>query len=674
MAPKNRYSFGLSPLLQRDTAARERMLESTGGIPEEPEMDYKNFWETVISPSQAQNLPYVPSEDDEQKMQVLPYIPGRDSTKAEPAVLNYKKEFEKYMNSRLAEDLGKQALTQPDVTKNFNPFLTPEEIKRRLAEKNKPVLPTDIEVQEPLPEASEITPELAARVAREGTVRMSPQMARANLLPQENTPEVDVVAAQFPTPSLLGGQELSLGGGQAQESLPPETTAPVAPPAAPGTTKAPGAQPTRLEQLAKIISMTGGAEMAPEDKRRAALVDAIGKAQQAMYAGVTRSALPATFFQQAATEQTPMNRLEQLYKASQILGQPKELVDPGLIADLRRRFPDAKTIPDELTTTQFRELSKNLENEAKEKGRSERAKATLEQAQKQHEDRMTFAEKKLGEEKWKFITNEIGDKQKQVAGIQAAMPALEKVVNESLAAFNLPGGEAIRALRLGQFTPDQEQMWNIVFEQLISGERKELFGATLTGNELAAFNTMVGLGASTNTAQKLKALALLVERMHTRMKGAFGNIENTPAFQEYRAATGDLTHLNPIWSAFDENLKETAKTMPKAGEAAAQTGKRLYEIGQKAVKGATGFVEGVMGKEAPKAPPTTPTFFPTTPATTPPVTAPTPPAQQDTKPPEPPKPPKPTEPGNWQWGYSKSQKKWGYRDAKTGVFKPYEGE
>lgn len=465
-----------------------------------------------------------------------------------------------------------------------------------------PSLPTDIDVQEPAPEFPEFTPELAARVRREGTVRMPPQMPLANLLAQESTPEADVVAAQFPKPSLMGGQELSFDGTQSEEPLPPvpAAAAPVAPSAAPAMQASQGAQPTRLEQLAKIISMTGGAEKSPEDLRRAQLADALGKIQQAMYAGVTRSALPATFFQQAATDQTPMNRLEQLYKASQILGQPKatEQVDPMLIADLQRQYPDA-LIPGNLTVTQYRELANNLNRERSETGRETRFKTAREQAGKQHQDRMDFAKEKMGKEEWKFVTNEIGDKQKQVASIQSVMPVMQDVVDNSLAAFNLPGGEALRALRLGQFTPEQEQMWNAVFEQLVSGARKDLFGATLTGNELAAFNVMVGLGPNASVGTKLNALRMLMKRMQGSMKGAFGGIENTQEFQDYRATTGDLTHLNPLWVEFDESLAEAAANAPKAGEAAQMAGERVLGAAKKAASGAANVVSGVVGQGAP---------------------------------------------------------------------------
>ena len=508
MAPKNRYNFGLSPLLKRGTAARDRMLEPTGGI---PEMEYE----------------------------------------AEGFATPYEKAAS-----------GLQA----------------------------PPLPTDIEVQEPL----QFTPELAARVAREGVVRDVPEMPRANLLPQENTPEADVVAAQFPKPSLMGGQELALAGAQPPPSAPTAAPTPVTPSAAPA---AQAAQPTRLEQLAKIISMTGGAEMAPEDKRRAALVDAIGKAQQAMYAGVTRSALPATFFQQAATEQTPMNRLEQLYKASQILGQPKatEAATPEMIADLKRQVPEA-IIPNEMSVSQYAQVANNLNRERSETGRTERFKTAREQTAKQHDDRMKLAEEKMGKEEWKFVTNEIGDKQKQVAAIQSTMPVMQEVVDNSLAAFNLPGGEALRALRLGQFTPEQEQMWNSVFEQLVSGARKDLFGATLTGNELAAFNVMVGLGPNASVSTKLNALRVLMKRMQGSMKAAFGGIENTPEFQDYRATTGDLTHLNPLWAEFDESLSEAAANAPKAGEAAQRAGERVLGAAKRAVSSAANVVSGALGQ------------------------------------------------------------------------------
>lgn len=375
----------------------------------------------------------------------------------------------------------------------------------------------------------------------------------------------------------------------------PEAEVPVAPSAAP---VAP--QEDRLTQLARIVSMSQQPQQTDEDRRRMVILEALGQASAAMNAGLTRTPVPASVFAPPSAlmqPQTKTDRLEQLYKASQILGKPgtsAEQVDPLLIADLQRQFPNAQ-LPSNMSLSQYREIANILNRERTEGGKTDRFKQAREQTAQQHKDRIDLAKQKMNKQEWQFVTSEIGDKQKQVAAVQSAMPVMQEVVDNSLAAYNLPGGEALRALRLGQFTPEQEQMWNVVFEQLVSPARKDLFGATLTGNELAAFNVMVGLGPNASVGTKLNALRLLMKRMQGSLKGAFGGIQDTEAFQNYRNVTGDLTHLNPLWAEFDESLAEAAANAPKAGEAAAIAGKRVAGAIKKAAKGAATTVESALG-------------------------------------------------------------------------------
>ncbi len=565
MAPKNRYNFGLSPLLKRGTAARERMLESTGGI---PEVDYENAM-------------------------------------------------------KRAEELGMKALSQPDVLEPFENILNPEDIKKRLAEKKKPALPTDIEVQEPVPETSEITPELAARVKREGTVRFEPTMARANLLPQETTSEADVVAAQFPTPSLLGGQELSLGGGQAEEVPVPLPAEPVAPSAAPGTLAAPGAQPTRLEQLAKIISMTGGAEMAPEDKRRAALVDAIGKAQQAMYAGVTRSALPPTFFQQAATEQTPMNRLEQLYKASQILGQPKatELASDAAKQFLTKNAPELLEGVDinTLTSKDADRLMNLHAGTLKGKERKLLQDERLSQARELAGQRLDLAKRAMDQREFTYVTNKITSGAKEAQSAVLALPVLEELFNKDLSMSLQDGADLMRKAGAGLLNESEQRNFDILYERIIAEDRKRIFGATLTKNEQESFNRIAGLGTTAAMSDKLKALRILMKGMQRQLQAAFVPIQDKDAFLKFEAQSG-ISHRNPIFSAFDEQLQQQIEAMPTEASDVMGVG------AQNIFKRAGNFLGDLLGPSAPAA-------------TTLPVQAPVPPAQAaptQTTPPPPP--------------------------------------
>jgi hypothetical protein len=536
MAPKNRYNFGLNPLLKRDTAARERMLESTGGI---PEMEYPEDLESAMS---------------------------RDYETALPENL-----------------------------------VTPEELKRRVAEKNKPVLPTDIEVRESAPEFPEFTPELAARVAREGTVRMSPQMARANLLPQENTAEADVVASQFPMPSLLGGQELSLGDGQAEESLPPSPAMPVTPSAAPVTPAALGAQPTRLEQLAKIVSMTSGAEMSPEDKRRAALADAIGKAQQAMYAGVTRSALPPTFFQQAATEQTTMNRLEQLYKASQILGQPKttEPAAPGMILELKRQFPEASdNIPDEMSLTQFAQLSTALNR----KRAAEAEEARLEALKQYRDVQVQLKERgftqKEEQEAIKIIEKNKEDLDKAANNITY----VKEIVDGKLLDSVETGSSLLNKLGAGMFTSEDEKLFDAFYENLVAPTRHAFYGANFTVSEQDMAAKMYGGRLTDDRATKLAKVGAFLRMLKNTNDSKFARISSATfngkpigdiALTNWKSGLDvDPTSDNPMWeqaAAAAEQATAAAK-----GKTLKQQGAEFGTGVKKRVGGAVDFLGGAV--------------------------------------------------------------------------------
>lgn len=530
-----------------------------------------------------------------------------------------------------------------DIMSLENPYASPEEIKERLLRKQG--VPAIKEPENPNVNPEDLPSDLVAEIRGKGSVRLTPEehaeMLRTNAfskreklakafanLPAASTPAVastalatvppatppaapleDTVTPEAEPNAALINAIKSMGTPEAET-----TTAPTAPvqTTAPTTPTAP-TQEDRLTQLARIISTTQTPQ-SPEAMRGAASQDALSKIQAAMYAGLTRTPVPQSVFTpfKGATE---VDRLEQLYRASQILGKPgtaAEQVDPLLIADLQRQFPNAQ-LPSNMSLSQYREIANILNRERTEGGKNERFKEAREQTAKQHKDRIDLAKQKMDKQEWQFVTSEIGDKQKQVAAVQSAMPVMQEVVDNSLAAFNLPGGEALRALKLGQFTPEQEQMWNVVFEQLVSPARKDLFGATLTGNELAAFNVMVGLGPNASVGTKLNALRLLMKRMQGSLKGAFGGIQDTEAFQNYRNVTGDLTHLNPLWAEFDESLAEAAANAPKAGEAAAMAGERVTGAIKKAAKGAATTVESALGGQptqprvqGPAAPPPAP--------------------------------------------------------------------
>lgn len=500
-------------------------------------------------------------------------------------------------NALLAPSGGVYIPEEPDYSQFRN--VPASEIEEKLLQKRALALTQGApDVEEP---DAGVPPVLAARVEKEGEVRMTPDEETAAYMPpspalmeafRKLNPPTSAAPVQTPPPA-----PIEAAPSVATATVPPAPPTPVAPSAAP----APAPQEDRLTQLARIVSMSQGQpQQTEDDRRRMAIMEALGKAGAAMNAGLTRTPVPANVFAPPTAlmqPQTTTDRLEQLYKASQVLGRPgtgDEPVDALFILDLQRQFPNAK-LPSSMTLSQFKTISDILNRERMEGGKTDRFKQAREQTAKQHTDRMDLAKQKMDKQEWQYVTSEIGDKQKQVAAIQSAMPVMQEVVDNSLAAYNLPGGEALRALRLGQFTPEQEQMWNVVFEQLVSPARKELFGATLTGNELAAFNVMVGLGPDASVSTKLNALRLLMKRMQGSLKGAFGGVQDTEAFQNYRNVTGDLTHLNPIWSEFDESLSEAAANAPKAGEAAAMAGERIGGAIKKAAKGAATTVKSALG-------------------------------------------------------------------------------
>lgn len=349
-------------------------------------------------------------------------------------------------------------------------------------------------------------------------------------------------------------------------------TAAVAPPTATEATTPAAPQEDRLTQLARIVSMTQTPE-SPESMQRAASDDALSKIQAAMYAGLTRTPVPQSVFT-PFTPPTGMSRLDQLYKASQILGKPgvgptgkyEKLAGPLLKERLKRFRPDVwKTLQDsneiELLTESDVKSYLGMEQRSDEQAAREKAEqAKQERLTKQFEDKMAVG-----------ATTALSAASKRVEKLVPMFAPLKRILDNKdtlKSAFN-PGSQLRKKLLGGALSSQDEQSFNSFVESVVSPIRNALYGAQLTSQELDRYDTMMGQGAfKANPKLQLAALRQVVEGVQNVFANTwepFRNAKEGSELQEQFLAyeeSKQFTENNPLFDAFYKEIDSLLESMP----------------------------------------------------------------------------------------------------------------
>lgn len=465
------------------------------------------------------------------------------------------------------------------------------------------------DVQEP---DAGIPPALAARIEKEGKVRMTPEeetaaylppspkliqafanAQKANVLPEtpKAPPESAIPSATPVTPPAAPAVAPIAPSAPV---APPVSAAPVAPsaaPPAPPVPVAPSAAPVapqedRLTQLARIVSMSQQPQQTDEDRRRMAIMEALGNASAAMNAGLTRTPVPASVFAPPSAlmqPQTKTDRLEQLYKASQILGKPEAattFVDPVFIDNLRRQYPEANIPADlKLTRDQYQAFSANLDRERTELGKGKR----FEEAQTTKKE---LAKIQQQTDATKFIS-----KQSEKVKTEAeAVPYLKELAaNPAVAESILSPGSTFRSKFAGGLLSTEEQQ---NFDRLVEGIagpfRAGRFGLSQTSAELKNFEKLMGEADRTgNPVLRVKGLRDLIRSMRERLRNNWATARNadkdSEIYKQYKAyeeETGN-TDNNEIFDTLINQLNDIIENAPEQQQtpwqkikgAAVETGK-----------------------------------------------------------------------------------------------------
>lgn len=460
----------------------------------------------------------------------------------------------------LAPSGGVYIPEEPDYSQFRN--VPASEIEERLLQKRALALTQGApDVEEP---DAGVPPALAARVEKEGEVRLTPNEEIAAYMPpspalmeafRKVNPPTSPAPVQTPPPAPI----------EAAPPVAPATVPPVVPSAAP----APAPQEDRLTQLARIVSMSQQPQQTDDDKRRMAIMEALGKAGAAMNAGLTRTPVPANVFAPPTAlmqPQTTTDRLEQLYKASQILGRPgtsAEQVDPLLIADLQRQFPNTQ-LPSNMSLSQYREIASSLNRERVEGGKGSR----FESAQ---ETKKELAKVQQQTDATKFIS-----KQSEKVKTEAeAVPYLRELAkNPDIVESILTPGSTFRSKFAGGILSAQDQQR---FDQIVEGIagpfRAGRFGLSQTSVELKNFEKLMGEADKTgNPVLRVIGLRDLIRSMRERLRNNWATARNadedSEIYKQYKAyekETGN-TDNNEIFDTLINQLNDIIESAPNKQE------------------------------------------------------------------------------------------------------------
>lgn len=606
MAPKkSRYNAALS----REEQARQRLLENSGG-----EFD---FSDEEVQPFVAENVQRFPEIDLTEQVQKFPEI---DLTK--PSVIapemDLSKAIQRKQNQASIARLAKAVQNTQNIAAKENAPLEDPILQRmvdrasKIAEDYASGNEKAIENQRRIFENAEANRQAAENVRKTGRltneldsylVKMEETGAEKIFSPPkgvDDTPlnrelfnyagfytrpsvEVESVPSIVPESQSRGFQVPE----QAPEQIPavppalPQAVDTALVPAAPAPSPTPSSaapvkpvspEQDRLSQLASILKLTGApAEGQTPDARQQAIIEALGKAQQGLYAGLTRSQLPASFFtpsvQPARAQEDQLNRL---YKAAQI----QQMLTPRgaeLASDAAKQFL-TKNAPELLEGVDLGALTQkdadrlmNLHaGGQKAKAQKELQDIRLKDANARAKERLDFAREQMDQRDYEFVTKQIAGGTKQAQAAVRALPALEQLFNEQLELDVKGGADFLSRAGAGALNDAEQRKFDMLYERIIAEDRKRLFGATLTGNELDTFNRISAQGPNVPMADKLEALRALMKGMQQELKAAFVPVEDKPAFLQFEARSG-ISHRNPMFTAFDETLRKRAEEMPRTG-------------------------------------------------------------------------------------------------------------
>lgn len=533
--------------LTRDNNARDRLLEPSGGvyIPEEPDyLQFRNIPASEIEERllQQRALALTQSAPDVQE-------PVRDSNVPLPPSLAAR--VEKEGEVRMTPEEESVAYKSPAERLAY----AFQNIDKPLPYGNLPETTQDV------PQAVPEVPS-ATTPSRIRTLPYNPsETPPGSLQTLPGIPRKPLVPAVIPEPTVSPAAPTS-----APAVAPPVSAAPVAP------------QEDRLTQLARIVSMSQGqAQQTDEDRRRMAIMEALGKASAAMNAGLTRTPVPASVFAPPSAlmqPQTQTDRLEQLYKASRILGvtgtgaggRQEKLAGPLLKERLKRLRPEV-----------WSELEKSgdvdalTESDVKSYlGMEQRSEEQAARTKTEQEKQKRLAEQfktKLDTDATKFI----GMSSKQLNTLVNVFAPLKTALDDKntlKSVFN-PGAQLRKNILGGVLTSDDEKAFNSFTEAIVGPVRKTLYGAQLTSQELQRYDMMMAQGAFRGNP-KLQLLALRdvvkgVQNVFANTWAAARNSEpGSPInnqFLAYEQQTG-FTENNPLFDEFYDEVNRLVEEMP----------------------------------------------------------------------------------------------------------------
>lgn len=587
MAPKkSQYNAALS----REEQARQRLLENSGG-----EFD---FSDEEVQPFVAENVQRFPEIDLTEQVQEFPEI---DLTK--PSVIapemDLSKAIQRKQNQASIARLAKAVQNTQNIAAKENAPLEDPILQRmvdrasKIAEDYASGNEKAIENQRRIFENAEANRQAAENVRKTGRLTTDLDEVKQRIAERA----ANVAPTREPSAAMVPEQITAVPPALPQAvdtALVPAAPAPSPTPSSAAPVKPVSPEQDRLSQLASILKLTGEpAEGQTPDARQQAIIEALSKAQQGLYAGLTRSQLPANFFtpsvQPARAQEDQLNRL---YKAAQI----QQMLTPKgaeLASDAAKQFL-TKNAPELLEGVDLGALTQkdadrlmNLHaGGQKAKAQKELQDIRLKDANARAKERLDFAKQQMDQRDYEFVTKQITGGTKQAQAAVRALPALEQLFNEQLELDVKGGADFLSRAGAGALNPAEQRKFDMLYERIIAEDRKRLFGATLTGNELDTFNRISAQGPNVPMADKLEALRALMKGMQQELKAAFVPVEDKPAFLQFEARSG-ISHRNPMFTAFDETLRKRAEEMPRTGAGglkegisniAGQTGSFLDEL------------------------------------------------------------------------------------------------
>lgn len=358
-----------------------------------------------------------------------------------------------------------------------------------------------------------------------------------------------------------------------------------------------GLSPTqeRLNALASILKMTEGDEAARRKAYERTAMDAeTGKIMQAMMAGLTRSPVPANVYEPTPAYQ-PEGRLSLLAKAAQALRGMQDVTSTGASGAGQNRFatenqklwlknnePDlykdaeeAGTL-DTMTEAEWRKYFDG--HQAKLKGER-----TAEQQELNRKEREEREKERRKQDTTKFISK-LSDKAKNVVEI---IPNLERLRDNPELARSVLNADSNLAQKIGQGLAlnDMQAEFNSLEEAIVGPYRRGQFGLSQTAPELQNFDRQMARGALNNPVLRLVALRDLLRSMRANLQNTWSAAESqspdSEIYKQFKAIEDKYgkTHNAAIWDELDNSLSNVISNAPSYAQTPVgkikQTGKAL---------------------------------------------------------------------------------------------------